>query len=135
MANPRKPTALKLLQGNPGKRKLSEDEPRPKTGAEMPEELLGLPDALRAWKKWAPILAGLGILTEIDGPAFGRLCCLWAEQRQRLREDRPSDSQLLSEIRRLEALFGMNPADRSRLHVAAPKPETKLSRFRGARKA
>lgn len=41
MGRPAKPTALKLLQGNPGKRKLKKDGPAPAPLAETPDARSG----------------------------------------------------------------------------------------------
>jgi phage terminase small subunit len=130
---PPKPTALKLLQGNPGRRPLNTQEPKPPPGAEMPEALLGDPVAVKNWKTYAPKLTALGILTEVDARAFGRLCRLWAEEdgRTKMLDPEtglrlPSDPRLLAEIRQLEERFGMNPSSRVKLKVEKPKPQSKL---------
>lgn len=132
---PPKPTALKVLAGNPGHRRLNEQEPKPALGATIPEYLLRFPDAAAAWKRWAPKLQDLGVLTEIDAPAFGRLCRLWAEDQARAIERHPSDPRLLVEIRHLEGRFGMTPADRARIKAEPKKAKSKLARFRGPRQA
>lgn len=64
-----KPTALKKLAGNPGKRALNSSEPQPeKVVPAMPR---GLPKrAQRFWKDHAEKLERLGLLTAVDGPAF-----------------------------------------------------------------
>ena len=64
-----KPTALKKLAGNPGKRALNSSEPQPeKIVPAMPR---GLPKrAQRFWKDHAEKLERLGLLTAVDGPAF-----------------------------------------------------------------
>ena len=142
MGRPLKPTALKMLAGNPGKRPLNDREPKPKVGATMPEYLMQLPGAAKKWRSWAPKLEELGVLTEVDAPAFGRLCRLWDEDEDRAKwKDEEghrvgSDYRLLSEIRALEGRFGMTPSDRAKIKVESKKPESKLGRFtkRGIRK-
>ncbi len=64
-----KPTAVKKLQGNPGKRPLPQREPKPKTAVKKPR---GMGKGLQArfWDEHAPELERLQILTGIDGPAF-----------------------------------------------------------------
>src|SRR6185437_9377257 len=59
-----KPTNLKKLTGNPGKRRLREDEPVATGTAECPEHL----DAIgrREWERVAPLLQEMGILASID---------------------------------------------------------------------
>ena len=64
-----KPTALKKLEGNPGKRKLNKKEPIP--GKEMPDcpQWL-LPDAKDEWVRLCEKLNQIGELTEVDRTAF-----------------------------------------------------------------
>ena len=70
-----KPTALKLLEGNPGKRKLLENEPKPYPKAPpMPEYLDE--KALEAWGILAPKLERIGLFTEIDGDMLANVCTL-----------------------------------------------------------
>ena len=70
---PSKPTNLKVLEGNRGKRPLPEDEPKP-----LPKAPKILPDiddnAKKIWKRLAPKLERLGLLTELDGDNFAILC-------------------------------------------------------------
>lgn len=71
----KKPTRLKVLQGNPGKRPLPENEPEPK--AVMPKMLKEMDkDARKTWKALGPTLVKLGLLCETDGISFGLLCQL-----------------------------------------------------------
>ena len=71
------PTAIKLLHGNPGKRRLNEREPTPPIGAGAPpKELTGL--ALEEWHRLGPQLESMGTLTEVDAPAFIVYCKAWA---------------------------------------------------------
>ena len=57
-----KPTALKKLEGNPGKRPLNELEPLPQvTMLRCPNWLE--PEAKKEWRRLAPVLIGAGILT------------------------------------------------------------------------
>ena len=57
-----KPTALKVLEGNPGKRPLNDREPVPPKGTlKCPAWLL--PEAKKEWKRLAPALEAMGVLT------------------------------------------------------------------------
>ncbi len=68
-----KPTALKKLGGNPGKRKLNTKEPVPAKGMpECPKWLL--PEAKEEWKRLCQKLSDMGVLTEIDMAAFAAYC-------------------------------------------------------------
>ena len=60
-----KPTAMKKLEGNPGKRKLNMVEPMPEKGMpECPKWLL--PEAKVEWSRLCQKLSEKGVLTEID---------------------------------------------------------------------
>src|SRR5438270_4520371 len=68
-----KPTSIKRLEGNPGKRKLNELEPTPKAGApECPDYLDEV--ARREWDRLTAILVSMKVLTEADYIALGNLC-------------------------------------------------------------
>lgn len=76
---PKKPTSLKLLQGLPGgAHKLNRDEPKPRKAS--PIELRCPPElseeGKKVWKKYAPRLYRLGLLTELDLQSFRRYCDL-----------------------------------------------------------
>lgn len=63
---PRKPTKLRLLQGNPGKRALPQDEPMPEEGAPpTPKTLRGA--ALAKWKELVADTMAIRVLTKVDG--------------------------------------------------------------------
>jgi P27 family predicted phage terminase small subunit len=68
-----KPTSIKRLEGNPGKRKLNELEPTPKAGApECPDYLDEV--ARREWDRLTAILVSMKVLTEADYIALANLC-------------------------------------------------------------
>lgn len=73
-----KPTKLKILEGNPGKRPLNENEPIPQSIApECPDWLLD--EAKKEWNRLAPELERLGLLTSIDRVAFAGYCQSYAK--------------------------------------------------------
>ena len=77
---PPKPTALKILEGNPGKRALPKEEPHGTQGApEMPRGLSKR--AKTAWGALAPALEGLKVITHEDRMALELLCEAYAEWR------------------------------------------------------
>ena len=66
-----KPTAVKVLEGNPGKRSLNTAEPKPEKKAPRCPSWLE-DEAKKEWKRMSKQLEQLGILTEIDMAAFVR---------------------------------------------------------------
>ena len=76
-----KPTAMKLLEGNPGKRLLNDKEPVPPKGSiKCPAWLL--PEAKKEWKRLAPSLEALGVLTLVDLTAFEGYCQAYARWKE-----------------------------------------------------
>lgn len=76
-----KPTAMKLLEGNPGKRPLNKQEPVPPSGqAKCPSWLL--PEAKKEWRRLAPSLEAMGVLTMVDQTAFAGYCQAYARWRE-----------------------------------------------------
>lgn len=72
-----KPTALKKLEGNPGKRKLNTKEPVLGKGMpDCPKWLL--PETKREWERLCVKLSEMGVLTEIDMAAFTAYCQSYA---------------------------------------------------------
>lgn len=122
----RKASALKLLAGNPGKRKLDK-EPIPPPGEIVMPEVLS--DAARkVWERVAPVCLHMGTLTTADVAAFrtycelqGTLDELWTTKGQ---EDFDWQKELkyATLIRVYYERFGLEPSGRSRLKLA-PKDE------------
>jgi len=75
-----KPTALKKLEGNPGKRPLNENEPKPAGVPVCPDWLED--EAKAEWARTGGILADMGVLTEIDVTAFAGYCQAYARWRE-----------------------------------------------------
>ena len=126
-----KPTALKKLEGNPGKRPLNELEPVPPTvPLRCPNYLL--PEARKEWKRLAPILMSMGLLTAADAVPFAGYCQAYARWREAqdeitrhgsiYKDDdgriRPNPyiaiaNQQMREIKSFAADFGLTPSNRT----------------------
>ena len=72
-----KPSAIKRLEGNPGKRALNEREPVPQKKAPKCPLWLEV-EAKKEWRRTARQLEELGILTEVDMAAFAGYCQAYA---------------------------------------------------------
>jgi len=71
------PTGVKKLRGNPGKRPLNPDEPKPPAAEpKMPADLPAL--AQQEWKDIVPLLLKLNVLAEVDGKALAAYCYCFA---------------------------------------------------------
>lgn len=72
-----KPTHLKVLEGNPGKRALNKNEPKPQ--AKIPSCPSHLDkEAKVEWRRISKQLLQLGLLTEIDRAALAAYCQAWS---------------------------------------------------------
>lgn len=77
------PAALDKLRGQPGKRRA---KPEPVGGAlsegKIPFVLRGNAEAVRAWRRFAPLLIGMGVLRQSDETALALLCLAWSDYRK-----------------------------------------------------
>ena len=72
-----KPTALKVIEGNKGKRPLPKNEPKPKNT--LPRCPIHLSKAARSeWRRLAKDLNKIGLLTQADRAIFALYCEAWA---------------------------------------------------------
>lgn len=134
-----KPTNIKRLEGNPGKRKLP-DEPN------IPSDELTCPSHLSysakcEWRRLAPQLKELGLLTQLDRAALAGYCEAWGEFTgitKLLKGKSPiiktangniiQNPLLGQKHKALELMhkflteFGMSPASRSRIIAEPSKP-------------
>jgi P27 family predicted phage terminase small subunit len=142
-----KPTALKKLEGNPGHRRLNEEEPAPAALAPpCPPFIQGA--AREHWDEVAPQLEAMGVLARIDGPMLAAYCEAYAQWRRatdglaklgdiiKYPNGIPTLSpyfaiqrRAISTMLRLATEFGMTPSSRSRLRVERPAVENPLQEF------
>ena len=76
-----KPTALKMLEGNPGGRPLNTKEPKPEKKAPRCPSWLE-DEAKKEWKRMAKVLEQMGLLTEMDMAAFAGYCQSYARWKE-----------------------------------------------------
>jgi P27 family predicted phage terminase small subunit len=134
-----KPTRIKALTGNPGKRPLNAQEPRPLPSLpECPPELN--PIARGEWMRLAAELVKLNLVTQLDRGALAAYCgayALWAEAMEQVQKygtmvksptGYPIQSPYLAIVNRQAEImlrvaseFGFTPASRSR--ISAPPPD------------
>ena len=128
-----KPTNIKILEGNPGKRKLNEHEPQPlKKAPPCPKWLEA--EAKKEWRRLAKTLEAMGVLTDADMAAFAGYCQAYARRKEA--EERITDrglvirtpsgypqqvpyisiaQQYLKLMQQFAEQFGLTPAARSRI--------------------
>ena len=116
---PRKPTALKHLQGTSAynKDRLNPAEPVPSGHLGAPPEALNLPPEAAAMWVYLDSIIAPGVAMNCDQPLIAMASRLLA----RMNADTITDSQLATLLRCLSQL-GMTPADRSRIVAQHNKP-------------
>lgn len=132
---PPKPTAIKKLEGNPGKRPLNKNEPQPKKRAPRCPSWLEK-DAKKEWRRLVKELEELGLLTSLDWGIFAGYCqsyARWKEAEEFISkhgsisktssgyiQQIPQVSiaqQNLKQMRTLGSELGLSPSARSRIQV------------------
>lgn len=119
---PPKPTALKLLAGNPGHRTLPKNEPKPRGKAACPDWVCEPGKGL--WAKLAPDLMREGLLTARSAEEFAAYCherAIYAIYSELLKELRPKSTKVeryraialkaQDRASKLGGKFGMTPGD------------------------
>ena len=127
------PTAIKELEGNPGKRPLNDAEPKPQKKAPACPKWLDA-EAKKEWRRLAKTMEAMGVLTEVDMAAFAGYCQAYARWKQA--EERITDrglvmrtpsgyaqqvpyisiaQQYLRLMNQFAEQFGLTPAARSRI--------------------
>jgi len=130
---PPKPTALRILEGNPSRRDLPEGEPKPTGKAECPAWLPT--NAKQIWAATAPRCEAMGVLSSADTDQFASYCVAVATARDmavdceanglvedtaRGRQKRP-EAMLMMDAQRLAmqlgSRFGLTPSDRTKINI------------------
>lgn len=143
-----KPAAVKLLEGNRGRRPIRPDLPAPAGTPTMPKRLLVEPAAVEKWNELVPLLLELGTLTLADAEALATLCEVYAATQACLLELRASGPVMRTDLggvkpnpagplyRSLVALqaslmgeFGLTPTSRTRLGGKEEKPTDEVEEF------
>jgi P27 family predicted phage terminase small subunit len=144
-----KPTALKILHGT-NRRDRARDEPTPKRKIPKPPEHL-TPAALAEWKRIAPELHELGLLTELDRAALAAYCqtyARWTEAEAdvakvgRLVRTNAGEAvanpnlaiadRALKQMHQFVAEFGMSPSSRTRVSATKSRGPSSVAKRKRA---
>lgn len=148
---PRTPTALRLVKGNPSKRAINKNEPKPPSG--VPPIPKHFNKQEKYWfKRVAQELDGSGVITTLDGMALELLIGAYVEWRKHrdfldqegdtytvtsmtgdvMIKSHPRVAMLADAWKRLRGMmaeFGMTPSARSKINVAGETEEDLLDAF------
>lgn len=142
-----KPTAIKELEGNPGKRALNKKEPKPqKKIPSCPKHLTDV--ARKEWRRITKELFALGVITQIDQAALAICCTAYADYVKACETLELEGEVIISEkggayqnpwmaikkrsmdqVMKFYAEFGMTPSGRSRVKVETPDEEDELEKM------
>lgn len=144
-----KPTAVKALEGNPGKRPINKREPRPVGSLVRPKHLTG--EAAREWDRAVGAMPD-GVYTPADAPALAVYCEAWVIYRAGLAlldeegmmstgsHEQPVAHPVLAVIARQAEIIlratdrlGMTPTARTRLTVPEPPEQGKFGGLLGGK--
>jgi phage terminase small subunit len=116
---PSKPTALKIIAGNPGKRRLNEREPDPgMMDLSAPAELSA--EAVPHWDRLVPMLVKTGVLKKSDRDILALYCEGYVAHLAAVRAGKINVG-LMGQLRQMLGEMGMTPATRAR--IVADKPQ------------
>jgi len=148
----KKPTKLHLLHGNPGKRKISKDEPQfnPEI-PDCPEHLNE--EAKKEWQRITPQLYQVGLLAKINRTALAAYCqaySRWVEAEGLIKKHgvlvkSPSGfpmqhpalaiaNKAWEQMMKALVEFGMTPASQARVKIQPKEKEDPLEKFLSAKK-
>lgn len=128
-----KPTKLKILQGNPGRRPINTEEPTfPSLASDCPSHLG--PTAAKEWARVRELFEAQNIFTEADRASLAAYCVCygrWVDAEDKVRETgmmvkSPSGfpmqnpflaiaNKALQQMGKITPEFGMTPSSRSRV--------------------
>lgn len=121
MANPRKPTSLKVVAGTD-----RPDRDAPPEVADLPlvSEVPPAPDwlpnahAIKEWDRLAPILHANRLLTEAGLSALGQLCALHGKTVQLYAAGETPVASMVAQVRGLMNDFGLTPVAQGKVRPA-----------------
>lgn len=131
---PRKPTSIHILQGTAQKCRMDARGPEMQVAGGMPEAPEWMPPlAQQEWGRISAISGYAKALRPSDMPMLVTYCLLWAEIAGHVKEFGSSagiQSARLTTFAGIAAKLGMNPSDRSKVHVPSEeKPANKFAKL------
>lgn len=136
MARTSKPTSLKIVTGNPGKRALNKQEPDPDYLNDLSAPSFLSEAGAEIWNEVAPVLRQSRLLTIVDVPILAMMCESLAEYRRAtlyckstpldhsektggdvLSQWKIVQSMSLKQVMMIAREFGMTPAARTKIAI------------------
>lgn len=135
-----KPTGLKLITGNPGRRELPESEEDFTPGdLVLPswldeKERTYRTDFVEEWDRIVSQLQDWGIIGKVNAGAVEGICVLFANFRRAVRNSESAEArQTIDGYRKALNEFGLTPASKARVATGkGKKPQSKAASYFGA---
>ena len=141
-----KPTALRVLEGNPGHKKMNRSEPKPE--AAIPTCPSWLPATAKSeWRRVTRELHAMGLLSRADRSTLAAYCQVYSDWHQaehviqklgptfetpngyvQQRPEVAMKHKALSLLAKFASLFGLSPADRVGLEIKKESAEDELQK-------
>lgn len=152
---PKTPTHLRLVKGNPSKRAINKNEPKPPSG--VPQIPKHFDKRGKYWfKRMGEELDAVGVMSTLDAKALELLVEAYTEYRhhcevldeegytyqtgsatgEKIVKAHPAAAMKADVWKRIRAMlseFGMTPASRSKVEIKAPGEEDPFAEFLKAR--
>jgi hypothetical protein len=117
---PPKPTALKLVRGNPGKRRLNMREPALPVG--LPDPPTWLPAAVVPYyEEIGAEVVAMKVMTRADRVALAMFASVLKDAAYAMALGAPVHKEIHSEIRAYLTKFGLSPSDRVKVKTGEPE--------------
>jgi phage terminase small subunit len=128
-----KPTALKLLENNPGGRPLNEQEPIVDPILDTPKPPRKLPKAgMDEWDRCMPFCIRNGLIGPEALNLLATYCYLTAKEVAAERKGELLPCAFIAQMRMLAEIFGFTPSGRARIKTGnGKKEEDEAGRFFG----
>lgn len=150
-----KPTNLRLIEGNPGKRGINLNEPKAEPVRMAPPQML-CDDATEEWERISEQLYNMGVLTSADRSALAAYCqCYgrWVKAERAIAKMAEQDTvtrglmiktsngnaiqnplvgvsnRAMADMVRYAAEFGMTPSARTRIDIEKTRDNDPASKF------
>lgn len=140
-----KPSVVRKLEGNPGKRAMNKQEPKAAAGVpKCPEHLKGV--ARTEWKRIILELAEMKVLSRVDRAELTLCCSAWGMYVKACQKIEKEGEVIISDgggmyqnpwvairnrsmeqIHKFYTEFGMTPSSRSRIKVETPTEEDEMA--------
>lgn len=125
--NPKKPTKLRLLAGNPSNRPIQDEPEFFEADTDAPEWLHG-----QALKEWQILAAGMhanGMLNQANKQILATYCDLLGSYVESRLQGTPPDLKTFQQLRMMAREFGFTPSSQASVNLTKPEPKDDKAKY------